>query len=118
MAFHAGPAGIGAERGPALPLVGIATLVTPSSLAMLMATVTPLALNEPVGNRPSSFTSIRPVPRRLAVAVREISGVAISPSETMLAALVTGSISRNRHRSATRPASRSRVNPAAMRSVS
>ena len=62
---------------------------------MLMATVMPLALKDPVGSRPSSLTSMRPAPRRLAVAERRIKGVVISPSETIFAASVTGSIPGN-----------------------
>lgn len=37
---------------PALPLVGIAMLVTPSSFAMETPSARPRALNEPVGRRP------------------------------------------------------------------
>ena len=45
---------------PALPFVGIAMRVTPSSFAMETAMTSPRALNEPVGSRPSSFTQSPP----------------------------------------------------------
>src|SRR5271169_2772910 len=47
-----------AIAAPALPLVGIAIVSIPSSLAIDTASAKPRALKEPVGNRPSSLTRI------------------------------------------------------------
>jgi hypothetical protein len=76
-------------------LVGIAILVTPSSLAIATAITSPRALNDPVGNRPSSLTHTLGPPD-LAIGTK---GVSISPRLTTFSVWRTGSNSRQRHRS-------------------
>jgi hypothetical protein len=83
---------------PALPLVGMAARRTPNELAIETARHKPRALNEPVGSRPSSFTSGAVNPARRSLWVSSMSGVSISPRVTMCAASGTGSSSRQRHR--------------------
>ena len=46
-----------ASAAPALPLVGMAIRSIPNCFAMVTAIASPRALNDPVGSRPSSFTS-------------------------------------------------------------
>jgi hypothetical protein len=53
-----------AQAAPALPLVGMATPVTPSSAARDTPTAAPRALNVPVGTSPSSFMSRPGTPMR------------------------------------------------------
>src|SRR2546427_440834 len=48
-----------AHAAPALPAVGRASAVTPSSRARVTPTAAPRALNVPVGRRPSSLTRSR-----------------------------------------------------------
>ena len=81
-----------AMAAPAFPLVGIASLVTPSSLAIETAMQSPRALKEPVGNRPSSLTITRPSP--VLNPTSSTSGVMISPRLTMFSARRTGRNSR------------------------
>ena len=84
-----------AIAAPALPLLGIAIVPTPSSLAIDTASASPRALNEPVGRRPSSLTRISPpLASRPAMRGSGISGVITSPSETTFSGRRTGSSSR------------------------
>ena len=69
-------------------------LVTPSSFAMLIAITSPRALNDPVGNRPSSFTHRFAAPLLRPIAVSGMIGVAFSPRLTIFSVRRTGSNSR------------------------
>ena len=66
----------------------------PNSCAIDTARASPRALNEPVGNLPSSFTMILPAlpPSFSALVFKGMSGVITSPSEMRLSDFVTGSI--------------------------
>ena len=100
------------SAAPALPFVGIAMRFTPSSLAMDTAITSPRALNEPVGSRPSSFTSSAPPSSRPFSAPstgKSTTGVAHSPSDTQSSAARTGSSSRHFHSVGGLAASVSRV---------
>ncbi len=66
----------------------------PSGLAIDTAMTRPRALNEPVGNRPSSLTMISPPPIFAASLGNRISGVATSPRLTMSVTLRTANNSR------------------------
>ena len=91
-----------ASAAPALPFVGIAIRFIPSSLAILTAKESPRALNEPVGKRPSSFTRTRSSPADRRLFLNGMSGVIISPRETIFVLLLTGKNSLYRQRSYSR----------------
>ena len=70
------------QAAPALPLVGMAIAVTPSSAARETPTAAPRALNVPVGSWPSSFISRFGTPSARPIAGRASSGVIPSPRLT------------------------------------
>src|SRR5262245_1528962 len=86
-----------ASAPPALPAVGAATRVMPSSFAIDTAIAMPRDLNEPVGKRDSSLMSRFRMPNRLPSRSARSSGVMVSPSDTMFSSRSTGSSSRYRH---------------------
>ena len=101
-----------ASAAPALPLVGMARRRRPSSFAMDTASASPRALNEPVGSRPSSFTSN--APRLPSGRERGMRGVVTSPSEIRFTASRTGRSSRYRQNPSGRAARSSRRSARAM----
>ena len=81
------------QAAPALPLVGMASRVAPSSRARETPTAAPRALKEPVGSRPSSLTSSRGSPSSAPSRGTGSNGVIPSPSVTTCSAADTGSSS-------------------------
>ena len=78
------------QAAPALPLVGMASRVAPSSLARETPTAAPRALKEPVGSRPSSLTSSRGRPSSAPRRGAGSSGVIPSPRVTTCSAAGDG----------------------------
>ncbi|MNZ99444.1 hypothetical protein D3C78_1187690 [compost metagenome] len=81
------------QAAPALPLVGMASASTPSSLALDTPTAAPRALNEPVGMMPSSFSHRSSIPSSRPMRGVRSRGVKPSPRLTTLAGSRTGSSS-------------------------
>ena len=92
-----------AQAAPALPLVGMAKVSTPSSLARETPTAAPRALKVPVGIIPSSFRKRWGISKWAPRFRRGRSGVIPSPREIIFFSSLTGRSSRYRHRVGSRP---------------
>ncbi len=94
-----------AQAAPALPAVGSAIVVAPSSRARVTPTAAPRALNVPVGSNPSSLMNSRCMPSDSRSVCGSTIGVFPSPRVTALFGSSIGSSSRYRQSDACRPAS-------------